>query len=165
MILSIDPGKRHIAYAVMDGGQLRNAAMTDPVEAYEGAFLLSEVIRLFLASLKINGIDQDAVSVVLCEFPRTYPHQRTPPNDLFPLAAIAGAITTLFSCNTYFIEPRVWKGNIPKAVMTQRIKDSLTPPERARINLPSQKSLQHNVFDAIGIGLWHMSNPSKLIRR
>jgi hypothetical protein len=46
-------------------------------------------------------------------------------------------------------KPRVWKGNVPKAIHHVRLANALTNTER---NLAA--NLDHNAWDAIGIGLY-----------
>lgn len=51
------------------------------------------------------------------------------------------------------VPPVRWKGTISKATTEARVRKALTPVEAAR--LPNvAKSVAHNMFDAIGIGLW-----------
>lgn len=51
------------------------------------------------------------------------------------------------------VPPVRWKGTLSKATTEARVRKALTPVEAAR--LPNvAKSVAHNMFDAIGIGLW-----------
>lgn len=51
------------------------------------------------------------------------------------------------------VPPVRWKGTLSKATTEARVRKALTPAEAAR--LPNvAKSVAHNMFDAIGIGLW-----------
>jgi hypothetical protein len=52
--------------------------------------------------------------------------------------------------------PNKWKGNLPKKICKDRCKAVLTPEELARV-----KTEDHNVWDAIGIGLWYLGRLKK----
>lgn len=87
-------------------------------------------------------------------------------DDLIQLAGTVGAVCQLAVGNRINIEarkirtikPRVWKGQVPKKTMVDRIWHRLSPKERERISFPSSggpmHGLNHNVMDAVGIGLW-----------
>ena len=80
------------------------------------------------------------------------------PNDVLQCNGSAGALTMVFPDATLInIErPEHWKGSLPKATMTERIKQRIeSSPEEFRRIEPCVASLYHNVLDAIGIGLWH----------
>ena len=78
------------------------------------------------------------------------------PNDLIALAFEAGRIAAL--APTYEkITPRQWKGTIKKEVMLRRILSKLTDRELQLIKgLELPPSKEHNVIDAVGIGLWKL---------
>jgi hypothetical protein len=83
--------------------------------------------------------------------------------DLISLAIFVGsAATRLLSLGLQpvFYEPSAWKGSVPKDVMIERIKRRLSPEEHARVDLPRAKSLHHNIWDAVGIGLYHLKRRS-----
>jgi hypothetical protein len=61
----------------------------------------------------------------------------------------------MFNLSTVeLVQPRQWKGTVDKDVMIERIKTSLDLSEMKNVCLPKAKGLHHNVWDAIGIGLW-----------
>lgn len=79
------------------------------------------------------------------------------PDDLIKLAILCGAISEAFRqrrCTVLFIKPDAWKGQLPKEVTTARAVARLSDAEMSRVVLPSAAGLQHNVWDAVGIGLW-----------
>ncbi len=76
--------------------------------------------------------------------------------DVLDLSYAAGAAGGAGAVKVF---PRDWKGNVPKKVMARRIDRSLDPAERrvlAACLVDVPKDLQHNVWDAVGIGLWHL---------
>ena len=46
--------------------------------------------------------------------------------------------------------PKTWKGQTPKAIKIERIKEKLSKDERRRVVLPTTKKGQADVWDAIG---------------
>lgn len=97
---------------------------------------------------------------VLIERPRIYPKQKARPNDIITLALRAGECGGRFnSCGAVvdYVEPHAWKGNVPKAVHHRRVLGALAPQERAILDgalVGIAKSKQHNVLDAVGLGLF-----------
>ena len=53
------------------------------------------------------------------------------------------------------VTPHKWKGNLPKHVTEARVLQTLTREEKGVIPRIG-KNLIHNVYDAIGIGLYHL---------
>lgn len=95
----------------------------------------------------------------LLEHPRWYPHDHKDVNDLIDLASKKGRFEQLLRehFNVEDVWPRTWKGNVPKAIMTERIVSRLSEEERALVVLtPRSKAPEHNCVDAIGIGLWRI---------
>lgn len=95
---------------------------------------------------------------VLIEMPRIHLATRggkADPADIIKLAMLCGAIGHDYpQSEVAFIEPAEWKGQTPKDVTTRRTRENLTAAELDRVILPPAASLAHNVWDAVGIGLW-----------
>jgi len=95
---------------------------------------------------------------VICEWPQIYTQGKrggADPNDLLPLAAIAGALVTVYPVET--VLPRVWKGQLKKNTCAIRIRSRLDAQECWKLDKALYHvtaSLQHNIIDAVGIGLW-----------
>ena len=77
------------------------------------------------------------------------------PNDLITLMLMAGRVSSLAWTSVHEIFPRQWKGQQPKNISEQNVKNALHSDEFSCIELPTRRGLQHNVWDAIGIGLFH----------
>ena len=91
---------------------------------------------------------------IVVELPRSYPGSRVNPGDLITLAYRAGQVVG--RCRGAFTKVRTlfpadWKGQTPKRVMNQRVLARLDEAERAAVAM-----MDHNVLDAVGIGLWHL---------
>ncbi len=155
MLIAVDPGVRVAGVAVYEDGELSSAWLARgtgwlntaqavwndlllryPLEILGGASLAIEVMQVYTQS-KLKGDPNDLIDVSLMA------------------GALVGTITLAYPgvhITTY--RPRQWKGQVPKSIMTRRIKKKLSPDERARMELPG-KDLQHNVYDAVGIGMYH----------
>ncbi len=128
MLLAIDPGA-HPGFAVFDRGQSLVACSTDTAL-----------------------IDKYSYDIVVCERPMIYPRSHARPNDIVTLAISAGRYVALAKGKTEFwYQPRQWKGQVDKKIMQQRILRLLWPEE-----LKLVKDANHDVFDAVGIGLFHL---------
>ena len=143
-LLSIDPGKRSLAWALWTDGTLV-AAELEKHKAKDWAGSIHEMAE---------GVDWSTGAIVpdlvLVELPRVYPHSRDKrPNDLIDLAAVAGACAALGPLE--FVHPRGWKGQTPKHISAARSRGKLTPKELGRV-----QTGDHNVWDAVGIGLWYL---------
>lgn len=94
------------------------------------------------------------------EKPQVYPNHPVPPNDLITLAIQVGRYAELSWINgrgVGLVLPHEWKGNLPKDVCHARILQKLSPSELeviAKAREIISKSYQHNMLDAIGIGLY-----------
>lgn len=149
-VLSIDPGVHRVGLALFEDQGLAFAAMF-PVP--DGPF------------------DYPRAPRVLLEVPRIYPasRQKGDPNDLLALARIVGRLQEHYlaaGADVELVEPRTWKGTLPKEAMTERIRGRLSAAERARV-APVARSLEHNVLDAVGIGLHALGrlSPRKVVPR
>lgn len=101
----------------------------------------------------------------IIEVPQVYQRGKGDQNDLVTLAGVAGAIATVIPpvIHLHSVVPAEWKGQVPKPkrasdpyIIEERLRARLSPKEVARVQLPSARSLQHNVWDAIGIGMHHL---------
>lgn len=160
--MTIDPGVRDVGVAAWeDDGLLYgawlvrskregwNALPHKIVECVEGTFL---------------DIDE-----IVVEVPQVYVQRKLKgdPNDLIMVAVSAGAMAMALQnqyeeARIHLLRPSDWKGQTPKDISIERIKAQLTLYEQSRVSLPSAKTLQHNVWDAVGIGLhWHRRKRGK----
>jgi hypothetical protein len=105
--------------------------------------------------------DRYDVSEVLVERPVIYPqrsNQKGDPNDLITLATFMGMLTALVledfpHAQVRWVEPRKWKGQLPKFVCRKRIESRLSLDELDSIERLAH-SYDHNTWDAVGLGLW-----------
>ncbi len=101
---------------------------------------------------------------LVVEIPVIYPMGRGKgdSNDLIKLAELAGMIRGWYLSRapglvTATVAPRTWKGTVPKKIHNARVLDKLTSKERAILPMrPRAKDYDHNMVDALGIGLWQL---------
>lgn len=99
-------------------------------------------------------LEMTGLVAVVIEFPRVYPGYKSDidPNDLLDLAAVGGAIAVYCTKGAIsHVFPSEWKGQVPKKVMNERVKNALDVGERQVID--SVGARDHNTYDAVGIGL------------
>jgi hypothetical protein len=152
MILCLDPGAQAAGVALFENnGILRLAFLAQGKNWQETADAL------------FKRLGDHAILVTAVALERMQVYDDTPPkyaNDLITLSLMAGRVTGFFLGAGYNIAikeylPREWKGGVPKEIMTNRIKGMLTQKERDCIEEPRAKSLMHNVYDGVGIGIFH----------
>jgi hypothetical protein len=158
MILSIDPGLEYFAVATWDKNgwlELANFYETQwnpggpPGKAMRTAAMFDGIFEREL---------RNECERVVIECPVIYPKSKAPPQDIMHLYGAVIAIAQV--CNQYFVrvdfvEPRAWKGNVPKEIFGKRIVSKLLPKELKAAQLDKfPKTKRHDVVDAIGIGLW-----------
>lgn len=93
---------------------------------------------------------------VVCEMPVDRKADRVNPDDIITLAYRLGLVIgdlrslgCLWPVRT--VTPVRWKGQTPKDVVHNRIRDLVSSPER---NVT--RGADHNALDAVGIGLWSL---------
>lgn len=149
-LLAIDPGIRGCGVAYFLGQDLIEASyVKNPILKGDDP----EAIRKM--AYRINT---HLVSHLALEIPRVYQgsKQKGDPNDLLPLAAICCSVAALCpnaSVKGYY--PRDWKGTVDPDVMIQRIQGRLSGREATNV-ISVGKTKDHNIWDAIGIGLHHL---------
>jgi hypothetical protein len=153
-IVSIDPGVHEIGFALWQDDVLWNAGMLpspfDNPEAWRAKNVWT-------------------VDTIVIERPQVYERPLKTKNgrvvdidknDLITLALVAGEVAgaTRSTCNAavVYTRPAAWKGALPKGLMKNRMLKRLSSIEQQRVSLPIAVSKQHNVWDAIGIGMHHL---------
>jgi len=163
VVFTVDPGIHHLGVAVFCHGKLSSAGLVEAsptggsrLLAASAALAASETSALCADPPAICGLS--AASRAVIELPEVYQlrGQKGRQSDIRDLAVVAGAIGAVFDrlgVPVEFVEPKAWKGQIPKDVGVRQFKHILTGDETSRV-LEPRKALSHNVWDAVGIGLW-----------
>jgi len=91
---------------------------------------------------------------IVIEEPTIYPHSKANPASVMALQLKVGELKGRFEmagCSVELVQPRTWKGQVPKQVHNRRTLAALTPDEFALAD-----GKRHDVIDAIGLGLWKL---------
>jgi hypothetical protein len=102
---------------------------------------------------------------VVVEIPQVYRGSTVNPQSLVTLAYRAGYLTGLVRpTHLVQVKPTQWKGQIPKDIHYEQILRQLEVGELLLLdqclqNIP--KSKHHNVYDAVGLGLWYLQRRLK----
>ncbi len=112
------------------------------------------------AELLFERFPREVLADAQCAFEvmQVYRQKSPNPNDLIPPTLMAGYFFgQLGLTNVKQYQPHEWKGQIDKKLVEKRVKSKLSADELGRIDLPPKvKSLHHNIFEAVGIGLHHL---------
>lgn len=91
---------------------------------------------------------------IILEEPTLYPHSKARPADVMALQLKVGELKGRFEavgCLVELVQPRSWKGSVPKAISHARASKKLTNAERALV-----EGKRHDVWDAVALGLWRL---------
>lgn len=157
ILLSIDPGARGCGCAWWVEGTLLHAlyVASGAAEREVGpAGWVAAVAAVEAASSEVlGGLRPDGVIV---EQMQVYTRGKGDPRDLLSLAAIGGGLFCAFSdARPIGLLPSVWKGQVPRLVMGNRIEKRLRDLgwwERVRV--PKQKTHLNDVLHGVGLGLF-----------
>ena len=103
------------------------------------------------------GVPPNWNDTLIIELPQVYMGSKSKgsPNDLIKVAFAAGQ--TVMGRVYETVSPRQWKGTIKKEAMLKRILSRLDDRELSLLKgLGLPKTVEHNVIDAVGIGLWKL---------
>lgn len=145
-VIGIDPGNTRTGWAVFWEAELQSAG-----------WLAGDLFDLPDVPL--------LPAIVVVELPVIYPlgKGKGDPNDLIKVAELAGAIRGFYSVrapgvDTAVVKPRTWKGTVPKAIHNKRVVGALSARETNLLpRRPRAGDFDHNMLDAIGIGLWQLA--------
>lgn len=143
--MAIDPGVHFTAWAVFD-------CQSATALVLGGGYVKSESVFEVVAPFFEGG---HPVRVVI-EKPVKYPDKKRTHKDIDRLLVVVKDLQKTFKgagCEVTTIQPVQWKANTPKTIHQKRIVDALTATEMKKVLWPS-KHLCHNVFDALGLGLF-----------
>ena len=151
MIVTFDPGVKVAGLAFWEGAELASAVLV------RGDGWLATA-NIAFATVK-NTCPIEAVTDVVIEQPQVYIQRRLKgdPNDLIAVAMVAGAFAVRFygSARITMYRPNEWKGNVPKNISIKRYQERLSAEEINRVD-DKPRSLAHNVWDAVGLGQYHV---------
>lgn len=158
MILAVDPGLRWCGCALGLRGGLGNSTLTkaalvlNTIKEERGPRAwraMAQMVEVWVRFSVPMPLDLE----LYVEVPRIYPQsdqRKGDLNDLIELAGVVGALTSYWRSVSFYY-PADWKGQVPKKIMTERIRKKLRPEELDKI--VSSGAKDHNTLDAVGIFL------------
>ncbi len=155
-LIAVDPGLRCLGVAVFFNGWLNSTYLIKNPEAGRGAKAWHGYTKTKMTGtadlLKdvIAGAD-----VLVVEMQSIYRRGPGDPDDMLQVAGVAGVIAGMANLDARIVayKPREWKGTAPKDIFAKRILACLSSRETFAISTELPKSLVHNIYDAIGLGL------------
>lgn len=148
--LAVDPGAHSAGWAVFTDEALTGVHWTESMRV---SALLYEMFTFPVDGLAV-------------EVPQIYvARMGAPPSDLVDVALTAGqvigaAVIKQHDVRIQTVLPSAWKGQVPKELVHQRLREKLSPEELAvlAVDLKSiAASRRHNALDAVGLGLWALN--------
>ena len=153
-VLAVDPGVKATGLAFFDDYNLVGVTLAR-----------ARSLELMIQALEsARPVEMGVPEIVIIERPVVYRRGgKGDPADLISVAIVAGAAACTFGRGTWtetkFVEPRTWKGSVPKNIHNERIIDRLDDEERKILKdrlVKAPVKLIHNVIDAVGIGLYQL---------
>jgi hypothetical protein len=145
MILTLDPGSKKAGVALFEMTGRLTAAWLATGENWKNT-----------ADAVLDGMPVSAVNVSQVAVEKMQIYDSTPlaqANACIILSLMAGRVGGLFRhAKPFEYLPGTWKGQVPKKIMVERIRKKLTAGETGRV----RGKQYHDVWDAIGIGLYHL---------
>lgn len=173
--IGIDPSVTCTGVAIFNEGRYVHAYVSEArtvAEACAKAAGLGDVLRKLVDGglLPRDAALRFAPIAFVVELPRVYPtsKQKGDPNDLIAVAAVAGAYAGLSHFQrepARYVHPSTWKGQVPKEIVEQRIKDRMIEWPADDVARWAEdmgkiaRTKRHNATDAIGIAMWGIENP------
>ena len=170
-LIAIDPGVHNMAIAVFgDNGVLLEAwNETDTRSSVEVLPFSKTLERWGSPSVRLINRLQSHIRLernhIVGERQVVYPGAKglkTNPNDLLDLAMCAGAFYGALCVDMHaslmLVEPAEWKAQVPKDITKKRIEALLSHSEPLSIKKGGE---MHNIYDAIGIGLFALGRAKK----
>lgn len=142
-LLAIDPGVKRHGWGFFLDGALVACGKSPSLSLVVGAALDELVIELPQAYGLRGGKGEDK-------------------NDLIALAFEAGRVAGLLNPKTLHVtSPSNWKAQVPKEIVHNRCRRVLSPAEAGLLEGPNGRGFDHNVWDAVALGLWHLKRISR----
>lgn len=157
-LIAIDPGKHGLGVALFGDGSLIAAKYSGALGGQPHTLLeaIEPFEKTFAEWRTATGWPIDSVVI---ERPQTYQGAKAlaDPRDILDLTIVVGALMQAvkpWTKGILIVYAGSWKGQVPPDICIDRAKNALTEDERAGVELP-KASIDHNVWDAIALGLWH----------
>lgn len=143
-IMSIDPGLRHLGWAIFSHGDLIKS----------GEFVCNRkdfwLKRLdWLVDRVVDMAKEHRVGLVVIEEPELFLRSfkgssASASGSVLKLSALVYSIRACVPCEVELFKPSKWKGQVPKHIMHKRL------------GLEKVSTHSHDEADAIALGLWYL---------
>ncbi len=157
-VLSIDPGVACCGWTEWEGKHLASCGLSRTKNKDIESRVRDHDFQLHWP--------QGKVDLIVMEKPEIYQQRfwKGDPRDLIDLAMVVGGIIRAATQRVKTVFPKEWKGQVPKEVTEARVLEALTEEEVKIVQNPTvfgeppsvPPSLRHNMFDALGIGMWFL---------
>lgn len=162
-ILSVDPGVKATGIAIFEHKKLVHCDVVRPFVVLNQLKNLADIVENVAKQWEhhMGGLIHPEVLIV--ERPQIYQQAmlKGDPNDLIPLAVLAGMLWERFKPQNVILPlPKEWKGQVPKNIHIKKTIANLSKQEKdlmvdALLRVPEY--LRHNGYDAIGLGRWYIT--------
>ncbi len=169
-ILVMDPGfsfQNGAGVVIFDGvtHRLKACELLRPFARGLNDFRAAEEIRKKTRLFWENyvGFSYDPLHLII-EYPKSYPRSQINQNPLIRIAYLIGMVRADFKTPIEKIQQpyaNEWKGNAAKIKTEEFVNESLDgwsarALKRGLLGIPPH--LHHNIYDAVGLGLWAIKN-------
>jgi len=145
VIVAVDPGKSHYAWALLRLDGVLHACHKQRFEDLERA-------RMGFRNHILCAVPIGKIKIQIAVESQQIDDRTCPGRDLIPLAQAAGAIASAWP-GAEMITPAQWTGGKKKASRHEALKKTLTEDELAL--LPKTKGELKDVLDAVGLAKWY----------
>lgn len=156
MVLCVDPGLRGCGCALFEGTTLVRAMYVRNSEKVKRG---AEAWRAMADAVSLAAQNAQCL-IIETQIIRPF-DTRAIHGSIMEIQGVAGAIVGLFSDMTVGgYTPSEWKGTVKGDIMTERIKERMTSEEK-KVFESSGKTVDHNIYDAVGLGYFHLGRLSR----
>lgn len=150
LTLSVDPGLHGLGCGLWAGKELVAGWYAGPAAGGRGPARWRQVVEAGLAPLA--GVE---VGRLVVEVMQIYPHMKGDPDDVLEVQGVAGALAGWRAWKVEGVTARAWKGQVPQAIMAERIEGRLTARgwvERLDPACPARR--RHDMLHGVGVGMF-----------
>ncbi len=156
MLVAIDPGAKNVGWAVWLASGLEACGLLGAHAARQ-----EDAVWELVDAAKRDILELYGPPHVLCieKMQVYFGHKaKGDPADLIECSFVGGLLAGVIKAQQ-LLRPtgHAWKGNAPKQIIHQRVREKLTTREDKVLDLGLAKvpaRLRHNVLDAVSLGMW-----------
>lgn len=140
-LIAIDPGAKNLGVAYFENSVLWRAWLHPTAERFGLANICPQVVVIEKMQVFVGrSVAKDLIDLSIIS------------------GEIAGAMFNAYGTRAYYYTGATWGGQTPKEVKNARVIQTLEKQGTLScVEIPRAKSLAHNVWDAVGLGLYHLN--------